>query len=65
MHHRVSDNQRKFRTRRRTKDLDQVHAQVDLISTGKFDTLPIDEELPGLGQYYCVQVGYFYVIDLV
>ncbi|KAJ3334335.1 hypothetical protein HDU76_000028 [Blyttiomyces sp. JEL0837] len=53
MHHRVRDVKRSSRTRARTKDLDQIHE--DLKAPEKLLNQPIDPDLPGLGQFYCVE----------
>mmetsp|Transcript_60452 Transcript_60452/g.129673 ORF Transcript_60452/g.129673 Transcript_60452/m.129673 type:complete len:120 (+) Transcript_60452:131-490(+) len=44
----------------RTKDIDQVHD--DLKSPQKFQpgTLEKDEDLPGLGQFYCISCARFF-----
>lgn len=41
------------RTRRRTKDLDQIHQ--DLANKDKWVQQALDSELPGMGQFYCVE----------
>ena len=55
----IKDFSKKCRTRRRTRDLDQI--QEDLLRQKKNPsaTLPVDLELPGLGQYPCVECNVF------
>lgn len=44
---------KKYRTRRRTKDLDEV--EVDLLSeAATTQTRAADPDLPGSGQHYCI-----------
>lgn len=33
----------------------------DLQTPNKFEKLPIDEDLPGLGQFYCIQCSKYFV----
>ena len=47
-----STHSQKFGTKRRTRDIDQVHE--DLQDTSKFDNPKFDEDLPGEGQFYCI-----------
>jgi 4-hydroxybenzoate polyprenyltransferase len=42
------------RTKNRCKDLDQVQDEVAAVLAGKPKALPVDEDLPGLGQHYCL-----------
>ncbi|CAJ1327377.1 unnamed protein product [Effrenium voratum] len=46
--------------KRRNKDIDQVHE--DLKTPKRFEpgTLPRDEDLPGLGQFYCISCDRFF-----
>ncbi|XP_065182735.1 zinc finger protein 593-like [Sycon ciliatum] len=58
MHKNIRDTKRKFRTKRRTKDMDQIHD--DLKEVKKLTTQPIDYDLPGAGQYYCVECARYF-----
>lgn len=56
MHHSERHNQRKFRTRARNPDIDQVHellasSQAQLHNLGM--TPPEAHDLPGAGEFYC------------
>ncbi|MCQ2817654.1 MAG: hypothetical protein MJ252_10350 [archaeon] len=42
------------RTRNKTKDLDQIVDDLKPDNLIKFQNLEVDEDLPGLGQFYCV-----------
>ena len=55
----IRDNQRKFRTRARTKDLDQI--QADMKNPTQFTTnlqdIELVKDLPGMGRFYCIEVS--------
>jgi bud site selection protein 20 len=50
---------RAHRTRRRTRDLDQIHE--DLKEKEKYLNQALNEELPGLGQFYCIECAKHYI----
>ena len=54
VHKESKDIKKKYRTRRRTKDLDQIH--LDLLPERATQLLAqaVDNDLPGDGQYYCL-----------
>lgn len=58
MHKNIKDTKKKFRTKRRTKDMDQIHA--DLKQSAKLKNQPVDYELPGAGQFYCVECARYF-----
>jgi len=41
----------------REKDLDQIQDEMKTLDTSN---LPVDEELPGLGQYYCLTCARYF-----
>jgi bud site selection protein 20 len=43
-----------IKTKRFTRDIDQVYEDIQPDNICKFDNPDIDEALPGLGQYYCI-----------
>ena len=47
---RVRDVKRSSKPKARTKDLDQI--ADDVLNIKNFENLPIDTDLPGLGNYY-------------
>lgn len=55
-HSSIRDNQRKFRTRARVKDLDEIHALLQNPVTPS-DTA----ELPGMGQFYCSECDRYFI----
>jgi len=52
MHKNIKDIKRKFRTRRRTKDIDQIHEDMKPANAERL--LQEDPDLPGSGQHYCI-----------
>lgn len=49
------------RTRNKTKDLDQIVDDINPINAMKFQNMAVDEDLPGLGQYYCIFCARYFV----
>ena len=49
------------RTRNKTKDLDQIVEDLDPKNALKFQNLEIDENLPGLGQFYCIFCARYFI----
>lgn len=50
----IRGDKSKKKTRRHTRDLDQVHADVhDAKHLQQFKDSKLVEDLPGLGQFYC------------
>lgn len=58
IHKNIRDTKRKYRTKRRTKDMDQIHD--DLKEASRLTQQPIDYDLPGAGQYYCVECARYF-----
>lgn len=61
MHRGIRDNSRKFRTRARTKDIDQIHADLVPEKRKALENQPVDPELPGCGQYYCIECAKYFI----
>jgi bud site selection protein 20 len=57
-HKNIRDTYRKYRLKRRTKDIDQIHEDLKPENADKLKAQPIDPDLPGLGQHYCVHCAY-------
>ncbi|EUC41739.1 hypothetical protein COCMIDRAFT_40113 [Bipolaris oryzae ATCC 44560] len=54
----------KKKTRRHTRDLDQIHADLrDEKHLAAFKNEKPVEDLPGLGQYYCTECAKFFESD--
>ncbi|XP_028397411.1 zinc finger protein 593-like [Dendronephthya gigantea] len=53
MHKNIKDQKKKYRTKRRTKDIDQIHADLEPENSEKLLSQN-DPDLPGSGQYYCL-----------
>lgn len=52
---------KRYKTKRRTRDLDLIYG--DLSSKESIQRLknqPLDENLPGLGQYYCIECAKYF-----
>ncbi|GJJ73854.1 bud site selection protein 20 [Entomortierella parvispora] len=54
VHKGIRDIQRKYRTKRYMRDLDQIHGDIQPENAAKFEKPELDPELPGLGQFYCI-----------
>ncbi|PVU86266.1 hypothetical protein BB560_006778 [Smittium megazygosporum] len=59
VHKGIKDVSKKYRLRRRTKDLDQIHNDLGT-ENQETPQLPLDEDLPGLGQFYCTECSKYY-----
>ncbi|EJU03499.1 hypothetical protein DACRYDRAFT_114890 [Dacryopinax primogenitus] len=57
------DVHRASRTRARTKDLDQIQADLLPARRALLEAQPIDPDLPGLGQHYCVECARYFESD--
>lgn len=55
MHKNDKHLKKKYRTKRRTKDLDQIHVDLQPQNAAKLKSQEVDMDLPGAGQYYCIQ----------
>ncbi|KAI0080232.1 hypothetical protein K474DRAFT_1638309 [Panus rudis PR-1116 ss-1] len=63
-HHAQRDVHRAARTRARTRDLDQIQLiDLDPKNRAALEAQPLDYDLPGLGQHYCVECAKYYETD--
>lgn len=53
MHKNIKDLTKKHKTKRRTKDLDQIHESLLPARVALAEAAAPDGDLPGLGQHYC------------
>ncbi|XP_013422052.1 zinc finger protein 593 [Lingula anatina] len=51
----------KYRTRRKTKDLDEIHEDMKAGNAKKLLNQPIDHDLPGSGQHYCLHCAKHFI----
>lgn len=52
---------KRYKTKRRTRDLDLIYNDLSTKeSIHKLKNQPIDENKPGLGQYYCIECAHYY-----
>ena len=57
-HCKVKKYKKKTWLSRRAKDTDQIQDEIEKsVETGKEITFEFDDELPGGGQFYCVETG--------
>ena len=54
MHKNIKDQKKKYRTKRRTKDIDQIQEDLKPENASKLQSQN-DPDLPGAGQFYCLQ----------
>ncbi|CAH1798537.1 unnamed protein product [Owenia fusiformis] len=53
----------KYRTRRKTKDLDQIHDDMKPEVSKKLLKQDVDLDLPGSGQFYCLHCSKHFIGD--
>lgn len=46
-----------------SKGMDQIYDDLQPNNAYKFETMPVDEDLPGLGQHYCVHCVRYFMTD--
>eukprot|EP00434_Breviolum_minutum_P009936 symbB.v1.2.008757.t1/scaffold544.1/size189386/14 len=51
--------------KRRNKDIDQVHEDLKTPQHFQPGTMPRDEDLPGMGQFYCIACNRYFESDEV
>lgn len=59
----------KYRTKRKTKDLDEIHEDMKPGKSQKLLNQEADFDKPGAGQFYCLHCAYvpdiFYYLELI
>lgn len=55
MHKNDKHLKKKYRTRNKTKDLDQIHQDLVPQKASELLSQDADIDLPGSGQFYCLQ----------
>ncbi|KAJ2083474.1 hypothetical protein H4R24_000747 [Coemansia sp. RSA 988] len=64
MHCNNKELHNKYKTKRRTKDLDQVQHDLKPGNKERMLSIPLDEDLPGLGQHYCIECARYYIDEM-
>lgn len=59
-HRAIRDVKRTARTRVRTRDLDLIHGDL-AGDVEKLKNQPLNPDLPGLGQHYCVECAKYFI----
>ena len=54
IHKNIKDQKKKYRTKRRTKDIDEIHDDLKPENAAKLLAVR-DHDLPGGGEFYCLQ----------
>ncbi|XP_065837875.1 zinc finger protein 593-like [Oscarella lobularis] len=60
VHKNIKDTKKKFRTRRRTKDIDQIHDDLKPENAEQLKRQN-DPDLPGFGQHYCLECSRHFI----
>lgn len=60
-HKNIKDFKKKFRTRRKTKDIDQIHDDTKPEKIDLYLHQKIDPDLPGEGQHYCLYCARYFI----
>ncbi|KAJ2000855.1 hypothetical protein GGI04_000011 [Coemansia thaxteri] len=63
MHCNNKELHQRYKSKRRTKDLDQIQEDLKPENKQRLLSIPEDEDLPGLGQHYCVECSRYYIDD--
>lgn len=50
-------------TKRRRRDVDQIQDDITKVENGHKIEFPLDDDLPGLGQFYCLECARHFVDD--
>ena len=63
--HSASKITKKYKTKKRAKDLDQIwdDTREGKIERTRTETTAYDEDKPGLGQFYCISCSKYFVND--
>eukprot|EP00455_Lapot_gusevi_P035821 TRINITY_DN396_c0_g1_i2.p1 TRINITY_DN396_c0_g1~~TRINITY_DN396_c0_g1_i2.p1 ORF type:complete len:112 (-),score=18.70 TRINITY_DN396_c0_g1_i2:137-472(-) len=62
-HHARKEYSKSRRTRRRTKDLDQIQDEIKKAAKKGDETKEINPELPGLGQFLCMPCDRYFISE--
>ncbi|KAG9034793.1 Bud site selection protein 20 [Tulasnella sp. JGI-2019a] len=63
--HHGHDPHKHWKTKRREKDIDQIQlVDLDPKHRAKLEAQPLNVDLPGLGQHYCVECARYFETDV-
>merc|ERR1712193_100475 len=57
----IKDIKKSLRTRKRTKDLDEIHRHMEPDRINAYLHQTLDPDLPGDGQFYCVPCARYFI----
>eukprot|EP00055_Hartaetosiga_balthica_P005291 m.15337 g.15337 ORF g.15337 m.15337 type:complete len:152 (+) comp4458_c0_seq1:146-601(+) len=64
MHKNKKDIGKKCKSKRKTKDVDQIHLDLTAAQLKKFVEHEVDHDLPGSGQYYCIHCARYFLDEV-
>eukprot|EP01135_Chromosphaera_perkinsii_P006086 Nk52_evm4s392 gene=Nk52_evmTU4s392 len=64
VHKGIRDLKRKYKVKRRTKDLDQIHEDLTPEKRAQLENQEVDLDLPGMGQFYCVECSRYFTTEV-
>ncbi|OLY81050.1 Zinc finger protein 593 [Smittium mucronatum] len=60
-HKGIKDVTKKYRLKRKTKDLDQIQQDLMPENKEKIENADLDADLPGQGQHYCIECNKYFI----
>jgi len=60
-HKNIKDFKKRLRTKKKTKDLDEIHDMMQPERSEQFLYQKIDPDLPGEGQFYCLSCARYFI----
>ncbi|CAG7723816.1 unnamed protein product [Allacma fusca] len=63
-HQGITTEKKKYRTKRRQRDIDQVFEDLQPEKRQKLENQPLDLDKPGGGQFYCVHCAKHYIDEI-
>jgi len=60
-HQGITTEKKKYRTKRRQRDIDQIFEDLEPAKRQKLESQPLDLDKPGGGQFYCVHCAKHFI----